>query len=81
MFFMKEIWTILPEAGTINGFTLPEVIERFRKYQKTAESLLRPAVLAEALYQLQFAGYIMSTASDPGDTLVERCYWQVDRRM
>lgn len=78
---MKEIWTILPEAGTINGFTLAEVIERLRKYRKTEESLLRPAVLVEALYQLQFAGYIISTASDPGDTLVERRYWRIHRHM
>lgn len=78
---MKEIWTILPEAGTINGFTLAEITERLRKYQKVEEALLRPAVLVEALYQMQFAGYAMSDASQPGSTLIQRRYWRVHRHL
>jgi hypothetical protein len=80
-FLMKEIWNILPEAGTIDGFTLPEITERLRRYNKVEAALLRPAIMIEALYQMQFSGYATSTSSEPGDTLMGRRYWRVHRHM
>ena len=81
MTLMKQIWTLLPEAGTINGFTLTQIQERLKRYYAINASLLRPAVLVEALYQLQFAGYAMSTSAEPGDTILQRRYWRVHRHM
>ena len=81
MALMKQIWTLLPEAGTINGFTMMEIRERLQRYYAVHTSLLRPAVLVEALYQLQFAGYAMSTAAVPNDDLIRRRYWRVHRHM
>src|SRR5579883_720223 len=78
---MKQIWTLLPEAGTIEGFTLRDIQERLKRFHAVDSSLLRPAVLVEALYQLQFAGYAMSTAAKPGDTMMQRRYWRVHRHM
>lgn len=81
MTLMKQIWTLLSEVGTINDFTLSEILERLKLFHTVNASLLRPAVLVEALYQLQFAGYAMSTASEPGDTMLQRRYWRIHRHM
>lgn len=78
---LRQIWTILPEAGTINGFTLRGLQERLKLYKQLNEQQLRPAVLVEALQQLQFAGYVMSTAATADDDLISRRYWRVHRHM
>jgi predicted hydrocarbon binding protein len=81
MMLLRQIWTTLPEAGTINGLTLRELQERLRWYKRVNEHQLRPAVLLEAVQQLQFAGYVMSTAGTVGDSLIDRRYWHVHRHM
>jgi hypothetical protein len=78
---LRQIWTTLPEAGTIDGFTLGELQERLWRYKGVNEHQLRPAVLLEAVQQLQFAGYVMSTAGTEGDSLIDRRYWHVHRHM
>ncbi len=79
MMLLRQIWTTLPEAGTINGLTLGELQERLKLYKRVSEHQLRPAVLLEALQQLQFAGYIMCTAATTGDDFIHRRYWRVHR--
>lgn len=81
MMLLRKIWTTLPEAGTINGLTLGELRERLRLYKRVNEHQLRPAVLLEAVQQLQFAGYVMSTAGTAGDNLIHRRYWHVHRHL
>jgi hypothetical protein len=81
MRLLRQIWTTLPEAGTINGLTLGELQERLKLYKQVYEQQLRPAVLLEALQQLQFAGYVMNTATTVEDDLISRRYWRVHRHM
>lgn len=78
---MKQIWLGLPEAGTVDGFTLRELEGLLRRYRRVQEEQLRPAILVEALSQLQFAGYVMSTATQGNDNFVDRRYWRVHRHM
>jgi hypothetical protein len=81
MMLLRKIWTILPEMGTIDGLTLAELKARLRLYKQVDEHHLRPAVLLEALQQLQFAGYVTSTATTREDDLLQRRYWHVHRHM
>lgn len=83
MLLLKQIWRTLPEAGTVDGLTLKNLQERLRLSQQMQTSLLRPAVLLEALQQLQFAGYAMSTSSmrKDSDDLIQRRYWRIHRHM
>lgn len=78
---MKQIWIGLPEAGTIEGRTLQEIQAFLKRYKHANNNQLRPAVLLEALNQLQFAGYVTSTATQASDNFTNRRYWRVHRHM
>lgn len=78
---LKQVWAILPEAGTVDGFTLGKLQERLQQYKQLKLSQLRPALLLEALQQLQFAGYAMSTAAMPDDDFINRRYWRIHRHL
>ncbi len=76
---MKQIWIGLPEAGTVEGLTLNQLQDFLKRYHRTQADQLRPAILLEALSQLQFAGYVMSTATQVQDDFMHRRYWRVHR--
>lgn len=79
MSLLMQIWRILPEAGTVDGFTMEGLQERLKRSRQVEEAHLRPALLLEALQQLYFAGYVMSTAGLEDDDLMRRRYWRVHR--
>jgi hypothetical protein len=81
MRLLMQIWKILPEAGTIDGFTMKGLQERLKRSRQVEDAHLRPALLLEALQQLHFAGYVMSTAGQENDDLMRRRYWRVHRHM
>jgi len=78
---MKQIWVRLPEAGTVEGLTLKQIQDVLKRYHRTQADQLRPAILVEALSQLQFAGYVMSTATQVQDDFMNRHYWRVQRHL
>jgi hypothetical protein len=69
----------LPDHGTAtgNGATLTDLQELLQQRGQVSTHQLRPAVLLEAVQQLQFAGLVKSTANQPGDDLTHRRYWRV----
>jgi hypothetical protein len=81
MKLLKLLWRILPEAGTIDGFSLEKIQEILMQHHQVHRSQLRPAALLEALQQLQFAGYAMSTSAQANDDLINRRYWRIHRHM
>ncbi len=64
------VYAVLPDQG---GCTLAEVRGRLR--QRAVP--VRLAALVEALNHLQHAGWVASTADQPGDTLASRRYWRI----
>jgi hypothetical protein len=78
---LKQLWNLLPEAGTIDGFTLTKIQDMLKKQQRLPDLQIRPAVLFEALQQLQFSGYVMSTSTRENDDFMKRRYWRVHRHM
>lgn len=81
LILLKQVWAVLPEAGTVDGFTLGKLQEHLKLYKQVKASQLRPALLLEALQQLQFAGYAMSTAATENDDFIHRRYWRIHRHM
>src|SRR5258708_6013594 len=71
------VLSLLPDAGMTDGLTLADLQGILRQHQDVRPRQLRPAVLLEALNQLQFAGLVMSTASQQGDDFARRRYWRV----
>lgn len=67
----------LPERGPTEGVTLADLQQILQHHRQISAHYLRPAVLLEALQHLQFAGYVASTANDPGDEFTRRRYWRV----
>ena len=78
---LKQVWAVLPEAGTVDGFTLGSLQERLKRYSQVPTSQLRPALLLEALQQLQFAGYAISTATVANDDFMHRRYWRIHQHL
>jgi hypothetical protein len=66
----------LPGYGTTDGATLGDLQELLRRRGYTDTHQTRPAVLLEAIQQLQFAGLVKSSANQPGDDLTHRRYWR-----
>ena len=66
----------LPGYGTIDGATLSDLQELLQRRGYADAHQLRPAVLLEAVQQLQFAGLVKSSANQPGDDLTHRRYWR-----
>lgn len=73
------VFSLLPDAGTTEGLTLADLQRVLRQHQDIRPRQLRPAVVLEALNQLQFAGLAMSSASQPGDDFAHRSYWRVQK--
>ncbi|MFL5661552.1 MAG: hypothetical protein ACJ8BW_09385 [Ktedonobacteraceae bacterium] len=71
------VLSLLPDAGMTDGLTLTDLQEILRQREDVRPRQLRPAVLLEALNQLQFAGLVMSIASQQGDDFARRRYWRV----
>ncbi len=74
---IELILNFLPVRGTTEGVTLTDLQRILRLHKKIKPDQLRPAVLLEAIQRLQFAGYVASTANQPGDDLANRRYWRV----
>jgi len=58
------------------GMTLSEVQANLRQ-RVSHRHLLCPRVLQEALWHLQHAGLVASTADQPGEDLFQRRYWRL----
>jgi hypothetical protein len=71
------VLAVLPDARVGDGLTLAGLQGRLQQRQHVHPHHLRPALLLEALYQLQFAGLVMSNAHSPGDDFARRRYWRV----
>ncbi len=66
----------LPGFGTAEGASLGDLQQLLMRRGVVKNQLLRPAVLLEAIQQLQFAGLVKSSANQPGDDLLSRRYWR-----
>lgn len=75
------VWDALPDAGRSDGIRLAELQGTLQRRHRVHMHHLRPAVLLEALHQLQFAGYVMSTAHQPYDNFMDRRYWRVNKHL
>jgi hypothetical protein len=69
------IYTFLPDE---NGITLAELRERLR-HRNVPPDYMRPYILLRALEQLQFAGLLSNTSTNPDDDLSKRRFWRVPR--
>lgn len=74
---IELIMDFLPVRGTMEGVTLTDLQHILQLHRRIKSDQLRPAVLLEAIQRLQFAGYVASTANEPGDDLTIRRYWRV----
>ena len=75
----RRVLAALPGYGTVDGATLSDLQEHLRSRGEVDAHQLRPAVLLEAIQQLQFAGPVKSSANTPGDTFTHRRYWRFRR--
>ena len=66
----------LPGYGTVDGATLSDLQGLLQRRGDVDAHQLRPAVLLEAVQQLQFAGLVKSSANQPGDDFMHRRYWR-----
>ena len=74
---IELILDFLPVRGTMEGVTLADLQQILQLHKRIKADQLRPAALLEAIQRLQFAGYVASTANQPGDDLTNRRYWRV----
>lgn len=72
----RLVLAALPGYGTTDGATLGDLQEFLQRRGFRDAHQLRPAVLLEAVQQLQFAGLVKSSANQPGDELTHRRYWR-----
>lgn len=68
------IYAILPDTS---GLTLSEVQDRLRQGSPDIADAARPFLVLEALNHLHHAGWVATSANEPGDTLSNRRYWRV----
>ncbi|HEX6108771.1 MAG TPA: heme NO-binding domain-containing protein [Ktedonobacteraceae bacterium] len=71
------ILDFLPPSEGAPSITLTELQGILSHHKRLGSRSLRPAVLLEALQQLQFAGLVSSTANQPQGDLINRRYWRV----
>ncbi|WIG60753.1 MAG: hypothetical protein OJF49_003501 [Ktedonobacterales bacterium] len=71
-----QVYAVLPEAG---GLTLSEVQEMLRARFPDAVEAARPFLVLEALNHLHHAGWVVTSANEPGDALGNRRYWRAQR--
>jgi hypothetical protein len=67
------VYSALPDQG---GFTLAQIQSSLRLRLADPQDV-RPYRVLEALRHLQHAGWVASTADQPGDTLSTRRYWRL----
>lgn len=72
----RHVLASLPGYETVDGTTLSELQKLLLRRGDVDANQLRPAVLLEAIQQLQFAGLVKSSANQPGDSLAHRRYWR-----
>jgi heme-NO-binding protein len=70
------LYAILPDAG---GITLSEAQARLRAQFSDVDEAAHPFLVLEALNHLHHAGWVATTANQPGDTLGSRRYWRLPR--
>lgn len=73
-----QVYAILPDTSA-DGMTLAEVQQALRGRFPTLAEAARPFVVLDALNHLHHAGWIATSANEPGDTLDNRRYWRVPR--
>ncbi|HEY7848532.1 MAG TPA: hypothetical protein VIC27_00640, partial [Ktedonobacterales bacterium] len=70
------VYTLLPDA---DGVTLSEVQDLLKaRFPQFGESA-RPFVVLEAINHLNHAGWVATSANEPGDALGARRYWRAPR--
>lgn len=70
------VYTILPDA---DGMTLSEAQQRLQVTFHDLEEAARPFIVLEAINHLLHAGWVASSANEPGDALGTRRYWRAPR--
>jgi hypothetical protein len=74
----RHILMLLPTSDQGEaGLTLEQIRQALASIPEAGQSWLRPAILLQTIRHLQFAGYVASTAGQPGDDLMSRRYWRV----
>jgi Haem-NO-binding len=66
------VWLALPDH---DGVTLMELYKILQQWYASPKPL-RPSMLLEALWHLQYVGLVSSTANQQGDTMSQRRYWR-----
>ena len=70
------VYAILPDA---DGMTLSEAQQRLQATFHDLEEAARPFIVLEAINHLLHAGWVASSANEPGDALGTRRYWRAPR--
>ncbi len=66
---------VLAALPDVDGMTLPELQARLLSWQPGPHTL-RPSLLLTALYHLQHAGLVATSANQSGDIMSNRRYWR-----
>jgi hypothetical protein len=74
--FAQYMLSLLPKE---DGITLTEV-QTYLWSRGVNRSLARPALVLEALNHLHHAGLVATSATEPGDSLMNRRYWRIPSR-
>lgn len=70
------IYAILPDVG---GTTLSAIQAELHTRHPTLADAARPFLVLEALTHLHHAGWVATSANEPGDALGNRRYWRAKR--
>ncbi|HEX8728147.1 MAG TPA: heme NO-binding domain-containing protein [Ktedonobacterales bacterium] len=70
------VYAILPDA---DGMTLAQAQQRLQVTFHDLEEAARPFIVLEAINHLLHAGWVASSANEPGDALGTRRYWRAPR--
>lgn len=70
------VYSILPDEG---GVTLSEAQSRVQARFPHIEEAARPFIMLEAINHLVHAGWVATSANEPGDALGSRRYWRAPR--
>lgn len=71
-----QVYAVLPAADSV---TLAKVQERLHARFPPLAEAARPFVVLEALNHLHHAGWVATSANEPGDVLGSRRYWRAPR--
>lgn len=70
------VYAILPD---VDGATLGEIQAKMRTRNPELAEAARPFLVLEALNHLHHAGWVATSANEPGDALGNRRYWRAKR--